>query len=186
MSNNRITRAMAGCLAGAVISLMAGSARADDVDAAIQKVIRLDLRVHVMGLEFNEAPAEPADLADRRVLDAQELRGLGRADEAMTLLLTVIVRWPGTPAARDATFELADALFEQHDFLSARSYYEQAISKLTGARREGAALVRLLEISLRTGDFEHVDEVLASLDARHEATADPAVSYVRAKVAYYR
>jgi TolA-binding protein len=186
MPNTRITRAAAGVVAAAVMSLSSAGARADDVDEAIGKLIRLDLHVHVMGLEFNEAPAEPADLADRRVLDAQAMRGLGRADEAMTLLLTVLVRWPRTLAARDATFELGDALFEQNDLLSARTYYEQAVSKVTGAKREEHALVRLLEIALRTGDFEHVDEYFSLLDARPDAALDPAVVYVKAKVFYYR
>jgi TolA-binding protein len=181
-----IAKLAAGFLACALISLSADGAHADDVDEALQKLIRLDQHVHIMALEFNEAPLESADLPDRRVLDAQVLLGLGRTDEATTLLLATIARWPRTLAARDATFELGDALFEQQEFLSARPYYEKAVSTFTGTKREQRALVHLIEIALHTGDFEHVDEYLGLLATRSDAALDPAVAYVKAKVLYYR
>jgi TolA-binding protein len=177
---------VAGFLAVALISSTLGRARADDPDEAIQKVIRLDQRVHIMALEFNEGPSEPADLPDQRVLAAQVLLGLGRTDEATTLLLAVIFRWPQTLAARDATFALADALFEQHDYLSARAYYEKAVSTFTGTKREERALVRLIDLALRSGDFQPVDGYLRLLATPGDTARDPVVAYVKAKVLYYR
>ena len=182
----RIVNVVAGALAGALASLSANVARADDVDAAVERLIHLDQRVHIMALEFNEAPREMADLPDRRLVDAQGLLGLGRYDEATALLLDVIVRWPRTPAARDATFSLGDALFRLGDFASARRYYEEAVSTFTGTRREERALVQLIEIALRTRELEHVDRYLDLLARAHGAAANPAVAYVKAKVLYQR
>jgi len=122
-------------LAGALGSAAANVAHADDVERAVQEVIHLDQSVHIMALEFNEGPREEADLPDRRLVDAQELLGLGRTDEATALLLEVIVRWPRTLAARDATFLLADALFQLRDLLSARRYYEKAVATFSGTER---------------------------------------------------
>jgi TolA-binding protein len=180
------SKLVAALLAGALVSSSVGEARADDVDEAVQKIIHLDQRVHIMALEFNEAPVESVDLPDRRVLEAQALLGLGRTDEATTLLLDVMVRWPRSLAARDATFELADALYSQHDYLSARRYYERAVTAFTGTKRERRALVQLIEIALRTGDFEHVDGYLGLLAKPTNAALEPAVAYVEGKVLYYR
>ena len=60
---------LAATLAFGAVGL-AGTARADDVDDTLRKLIELDQRVHTMSLEFREAPPPPPDIADRRVLDA--------------------------------------------------------------------------------------------------------------------
>ena len=82
----------------AVLITLAGSAerpaRADEIDDYTRKLIELDQRVHVMSLEFKETPAPPADVADRRVLDAQVLFGLKNFQEAATVLLDVIEKYP--------------------------------------------------------------------------------------------
>jgi hypothetical protein len=148
-----IARIASGVFAACLASLAVPTSRADDVDRAIGSVIRLDQRVHIMALEFNETPSEAPDLPDRRVVDAQGLIGLGRYDEATALLLNVMVRWPRSPAAHDASILLGDALFQVQDFVSARRSYEKAVSTFTGTKREQQALVRLLEIALRAGDF---------------------------------
>ena len=49
----------------------ASSARADEVDETLKKLIDLDQKVHIMSMELREAPPPPPDQADRRVLDAQ-------------------------------------------------------------------------------------------------------------------
>jgi len=175
-----------GALLGGLASLATSVARGDDVDQATQKLIHLDQRVHIMALEFNEAPREQPDLPDRQLIDAQGLLGLGRTDEATTLLLGVIARWPHAPAAHDAAFLLGDALFSLRDFLSARRYFEEATAHFTGTKREQRALGRLVEIALRTGDFEHCDRYLALLARVGDAAPDPSVAYVRGKLLYYR
>ena len=172
--------------AAALVLLTAHLARADEVDEAIQKLIHLDHGVHIMALEFNETPRDPSDLADRRVIDAQGLLGVQRPEEATTVLLDVVARWPHTRAAEDATFLLGDALFQLGDLLSARRFYEGAVLKFTGTKREQQALGRLIEIALRTGDFEHVDTYLGLLAKVQTSQLDPVVAYVKAKLLYYR
>src|SRR4029079_17538140 len=52
------------------VTASAASARADEVDETLRKLIDLDQRAHVMGLELRDAPPPPPDQADRRVLAA--------------------------------------------------------------------------------------------------------------------
>ena len=64
------TVTLAGLVLGAM-GLYSLAAHADEVDDYTRKLIDLDQKVRVMGQEFKEAPTPSADIADRRVLDAQ-------------------------------------------------------------------------------------------------------------------
>jgi TolA-binding protein len=162
------------------------AARADEVEDATRKLIDLDQRVHVLAAEFKEAPAPAADLADRRVLDAQVLFGLKNFQEAATILLDVIEKWPNSRAYDDALFLLGESLFQARDYYSARNYLEIFAQKSGGSKKEQEALQRLIEISFRTGDYEHVDEYLAKLQNIPSQNLEPATPYVRAKLFFFR
>src|SRR3954469_21031307 len=113
---------------------LAGAARADDVDESLKKLIELDQRVHTLALELREAPPPAPDLADRRVLDAQVLYSLKNYEEAATILLDVVEKWPNSRAHDDALFLLGEALFNIRDYYSARHYLELSIAKNTNSR----------------------------------------------------
>jgi len=165
---------------------LAGVARADDVDDTLKKLIDLDQKVHVMALELRDAPPPPPDIADRRVLDAQVLYTLKNYEEAATILLDVVEKYPGTRAHDDALVLLGESLFQARDFYSARHYLQEAVAKNTGSKSEQQALQRLVEISLRTGDFDHVDGYLTRLQNLPPQLMEPATPYVRGKYYYYR
>jgi len=173
-------------LAFGAIGLFSLAANADEVDDYTRKMIDLDQRVHVMSLEFKETPAPSPDMADRRVLDAQVLFSLKNYEEAATILLDVVEKWPNSRAHDDALFLLGQSLFQARDFYSARHYFELAIAKKTGSRAEQQALERLVEISLRTGDYDHIDEYLTRLQNIPQQNLEPSVPYVRAKYFYFR
>jgi tetratricopeptide (TPR) repeat protein len=164
----------------------AASARADEVDDTLKKLIELDQRVHVMALELREAPPPPPDIADRRVLDAQVLYSLKNYEEAATILLDVVEKYPNSRAHDDALVLLGESLFQARDFYSARHYLQEAVAKNTGSKQEQQALQRLVEISLRTGDFDNVDSYLSRLQNLPPNLMEPATPYVRGKYYYYR
>jgi tetratricopeptide (TPR) repeat protein len=176
---------IAGLLLGGVVSF-GPPARADEVDDYTRKLIDLDQRVHLMNLEFKETPNPSPDLADRRVLDAQVLFTLKNYEEAATILLDVVEKWPNSRAHDDALYLLGEALFQSRDYYSARHYLESAVAKNNGSRPEQQALQRLVEISLRTGDYEHVDAYLARLQNVPASNMEPTVPYVRAKYYFFR
>lgn len=162
------------------------AARADEVDDSVRKLIDLDQRVHLMSLEFKESPAPPPDAADRRVLDAQVQLSVKNYDEAATIALDVVEKYPNTRAYDDAVYLLGEALFQAHDFYSARHYLIEAVAKKNGSKSEQQALQRLVEISLRTGDYENVDGYLARLQNLPISAVEPSVPYVRGKYYFFR
>lgn len=81
----------------------------------------------------------------------------------------------------EALYLLADSLYQQRNLVAARKYFEKIINRGASPYYQ-VSVVKLLEISARTGNYEGVDELYATLDA--EAQLNPAVSYVRAKVLY--
>jgi tetratricopeptide (TPR) repeat protein len=81
---------------------------------------------------------------------------------------------------------LGEALFQARDTYSARHYLELAVAKNDGSRPEQQALQRLVEISLRTGDYEHIDSYLTRLQNVPASNMEPTVPYVRAKYYFFR
>ena len=175
-----------GLALGAVGLLgLPGRAVADELDELAAKLIDLDNRAGSMLYELKDAPPPSPDLADRRVIDAQVLFNLKNYEEAATILLDVVDKYPGTRSYDDAIGLLGESLYQAHDFYSARSYLEKAVANKNGSKTETHALQRLIEISLRTGDYEHVDDYLSRLQSLPLANMEPSVPYVRAKYYYF-
>jgi tetratricopeptide (TPR) repeat protein len=162
-----------------------GAARADDIDQWTAKLIDMDQRAGSMIYELKDTPAASPDIADRRVIDAQVLFNLKNYEEAATILLDVVDKYPGTRAYDDAINLLGEALYQAQDFHTARSYLEKAISKNTGTKAETHALERLVEIALRTGEYEHVNDYLTRLQNTPAGAMEPSVPYVRGKYYYF-
>jgi tetratricopeptide (TPR) repeat protein len=165
--------------------LPARFARADELDEYTAKLIDMEQRATAMLVEFKPNAGPSPDIADRRVLDAQVLYNLKNYEEAATILLDVVEKYPGTPAYDDALNLLGESLFQAHDTYTARAYLEKAVARKTGSKNEMHALQRLIEISLRTGDYEHVDDYLQRIQAVPMANMEPSVPYVRAKYYYF-
>ena len=168
------------------VGLSGSRARADEVDDYVKKLIDLDLRVHTMALEFRETPPPTPDAADRRVLDAQVQLSIKNYDEAATMALDVVEKYPNSRAYDDALFLLGEALFQARDFYSARHYLVEAVAKNTGSKSEQQALQRLVEVALHTGDYDNVDSYLTRLQNVPASAMEPTVPYVRGKYYFFR
>jgi tetratricopeptide (TPR) repeat protein len=170
-----------------VVGLLAvpSAARADDIDTWAAKLIDMEQRAGTMIYDLKGEPTPSPDLADRRVIDAQVLFNLKNYEEAATILLDVVDKYPNTRAYDDAIYLLGEALFYAQDFHTARAYLEKAVAKNNGSKAEAQALQRLVEISLRTGDYEHVNDYLARLQNFPAANVSPSVPYVRGKYYYF-
>ena len=153
MKQGKVT--VAGLLLGTV-GLLGVSARADEVDDYTRKLIDIDQRVHLMSLEFKETPPASPELADRRVLDAQVLFTLKNYEEAATILIDVVEKYPGTRAYDDALYMLGEALFQAHDTYSAeRARKSNDAQVLTmGARVIGPELAKTIVKAWLGSEFE--------------------------------
>jgi len=179
---------LVGALLAALLplGLPASRVQAGDVEEANGRLIDLEERVRVLSTGFQETPAMDSTTADRRVLDAELLFNLKSYREAATLLLDVVDKYPNSHGYDDALFLLGESLFQDKDLSSARHYFRQSIQKRTGSSQEQNAIGRLIEIALRTGDMDEVDDYLARLQNVPPASMQPSVPYVRGKCAYFR
>src|SRR4051812_8586283 len=174
------------CATIAAMALGRATARADEVDDYTRKLIDLDQQVRSMQADFKDAAPPPPDVADRRVLDAQVLFSLKNYEEAATILLDVVEKYPNSRAYDDAIFLLGESLFQARDYYPSRQYFTLAVKKQTSSKAEQQALQRLLEIALRTGDYDQIDEYLRRLASVPPEQLEPGVPYVRAKYLYFR
>jgi tetratricopeptide (TPR) repeat protein len=177
---------LVAALALGAVGLSGSRARADEVDDYVKKLIDLDQRVREMGQQFKESPPPAPDAADRRVVDAQVQLSVKNYDEAATIALDVIEKYPNTRAYDDALYLLGEALFQARDYYSARHYLQEAVAKNTGSKPEQMALQRLVEVALHTGDYENVDSYLNRLQNVPLSAMEPTVPYVRAKYYFFR
>ena len=161
-------------------------ARADEVDDYNRKLIDVDQRVRNMLADFRDTAPPTPDVADRRVLDAQVLFNLKNYEEAATILLDVVEKYPSSRAYDDAIFLLGESIYQARDYYPARQYFTLAIKKQTNSKAEQQALQRLIEIALRTGDYDQIDEYLQRLSGVPNQLLEPGVPYVRGKYLYFR
>jgi tetratricopeptide (TPR) repeat protein len=173
------------CVFALTASLLpAARLHAGEFEDASAKLADMEDRVRSISGEFRgDAPFDPA-IAMRRVVDAEMLFKLKNYSEAATILLDVVEKYPNAQGYDDALVLLGDSLFQEKDYKSARHYFELAVQKNTGSRLEQRALQQLVEISLHTEDFEHVEDYLKRLENIPAGQLEPSVPYVRGKYAY--
>ena len=175
-----------GLLAFGALVLAAGPLRAGEVEEAGNRLTDLEDRTRAIAAEFKgEAAADP-NIAMRRVVDAEMLFKLKNYNEAATVLLDVVEKYPNAQGYDDALVLLGESLFQDRDFNSARHYFALAAKRNAGSRLEQRALQRLIEIGLRTGDLDDLEEYLKRLERVPPAELEPSVPYVRGKYAYFR
>ena len=175
-----------GVAAVGLVFGLAGQARADKVDDAFKRLSELEQRSFTLGSDFRENLAQDPNASDRRVIEAETLYSLKNYSDAATVCLDVIEKYPNSRAYDDAVVLLGESLYAEGDLLSARRYFVLATKKNTGSRKEQAALQRLVEIALRTGDFHDVESWLDRLANIPPAYLEPSVPYVRGKYLYFR
>ena len=134
--------------------------------------------------QSNPVNENKATVAERRLIKAQVLYGVGSYDDAAILLYDVVERSKGTRSYPDALFYLADSLFKKGDNLLAREYFHKLIDEL-GERSPhySKALERLVELVIRTKDATRIQDYLTRLDRLTGPKSD-SVPYVRGKYAY--
>ncbi|MDX2023855.1 MAG: tetratricopeptide repeat protein [Deltaproteobacteria bacterium] len=187
MTPSKTAIAVVGLLAFAgPTGLGGGRALADDVDQANATLGVMEDTVRRLSSSFRENAPPEANIAERRLVDAQTQFELKNYGEAATLLFDVIERFPDTRVYDEALVLMGESLFISRDLLGAQRYFQKAVEKKNSSRAEQQALQRLVEIALRTGDLEGIDQYLTRLADIPPAQLEPSVPYVRGKFLFFR
>jgi TolA-binding protein len=183
----RASRTVLFLLVGVALSFSIEPVQADEVNQLDRRLLELDARVRMLGTQLHVPVGAPeAELAERRLIDAQVLYQLKDYDAASMILLDVVEKYPRSHTYREALFYLADSLYRRKDYLSSRHYFENIVEMGPSNPRYQDALQRLIELSLHTGDYARMDGYITKLDAMPKAQQLPSVPYVKGKYFYFR
>ncbi len=176
---------LATCLlGGAALLLSPLELRAQSLEELVDEATGFEQRV----ARLEEQYLKPAILESRykletRFNDARVAYMLEDYDRA-SLLFVDVVRDSDIEefdSYREALYMLGDSLFERRNFLSAKKYFRKLVDRGPGTHYQDA-LVRLLEIAAKTGNYQGVDELYEQFDQKQEV--GPAVNYMRGKTLF--
>jgi tetratricopeptide (TPR) repeat protein len=182
----RETRLPAAC----VIWLLLGSglARADDLDPTASELNDIETRV----VQLKAAALRGSDLrsptyVEERLTDGELFFRLHDYVRAAIILTDIVENFPKHPGYPDAVFLLGESLFDASDYLGARGQYRNIIehADLPSFRAHvQPALARLIEIAIKTRDFDGVDSYFERLARLPPSEVEAATAYFRAKYLY--
>lgn len=180
----------AGCragllAAGLLVVALPQTARGVDINKLRSEVSDLEQQAAYLAVRFKGEAASKEQIAEHRLVDAQVLYTLRDYTRAAILLLDYVSKYKNTRGYPEALFYLADSLYHKRDFLSARRYFEQIVNEVRGKYYQ-EALQRLVELSLRTGDYTNVEAYLNALASIPPHMLIPSVPYVQGKYYYFR
>ena len=124
---------------------------------------------------------------ESRVANGELLFRMKDYDRALVVLSEVIEGFPETPSMVDAYYWRGETFYAAKDYLAARRDYRAIVKRGNEPRFQpyvSKALVRLVDVSFRTGDVASLDEVFANLNLVPPAQVDAALTYAKGK-AYY-
>jgi tetratricopeptide (TPR) repeat protein len=134
----------------------------------------------------------------KRLIDGMVLYRMKDYSRAAIVLMDLVTHYRGTAEASEATFFLADAMYQQHEFVVARSYFSQVVDEGSANKYYQLALQRMLELEMRraavlgksqTADparMQQVENLLLKIQAIPAARREPSVEYVRGKYLFFR
>jgi TolA-binding protein len=125
--------------------------------------------------------------ADQRLSDGRVLLGLKSYVPASLVLTDVVENHPTHASIHEARYLLGEALFGAGDYLGARTRFREVIAHADEpAVRPFAsrALGRLIEIAIRTHNFDGVDEYFERMNRLPSQEVEAAATYFKAKFIY--
>jgi tetratricopeptide (TPR) repeat protein len=128
-------------------------------------------------------PSEAERIAAGEML--VRLKDSERAVDELSEVLELHRQGKASEAANaDATFLIAEAYFQQRQYLSARRHYRDVLDKASRSAYEtyaGRSVSRLVDVALRSGDLESIDDVVKRLSKLPTGDRSGSLAYARAK-----
>lgn len=126
---------------------------------------------------------------EARLASAELLFRAKDYDRASVIFGELIEDAPGTLTEGDARFLRGETYFAAQEYLSARRDFRHIVensNETRFSRYSGKALARLIDISVRIGDLDKLDELFARINQLPPAQVDAAIQYARGKALYVR
>jgi len=158
--------APATLVCAALVCLLAPAlAAAADLDEALERAERqislLEGKAALVGHELQRGTSRrtSVEVFESRLNDGQALMLLKDHVQASLIFLELVDNPDNVdqPGWADALYNLGEALFFNKNFLDARTYFRRVLEESSGKSYRRLALVRLMQIALRTMDFESLD-----------------------------
>lgn len=176
-------------LIGGVLALRgAASAGAQDVQKASHELANIE----VAAAQLKAAPLRSAQLhsptfVEERLTDGELFFRLQDYVRASIIFTDIVENYPEHAAYPDAVFLLGESLLMAKDYLGARARYRIVIDHADRPAFRPhlqRSLGRLIEIAIRTQDFEGIEAYFARLARLPPSEVDSATAYYRAKYLY--
>ncbi len=158
----------------------------DNIAKAQQEVSAITRDAASVDAAVQKAKSEERS-PEARVTNGELLFRMKDYDRALVVLSEVIEGYPETPSMVDAYYWRGETFYAAKDYLAARRDYRALVKRGNEPRFQpyvAKALVRLVDVSFRTGDVASLDEVFANLNLVPPAQVDAALTYAKGK-AYF-
>jgi tetratricopeptide (TPR) repeat protein len=135
---------------------------ASRVDQVSVQLRNAEDQLRVVETQYTQRPPPSTDEARRQRFSEGEIQYLlGNFSGASVLFYDLVedAQFKRNPQFQDALFYLAEGLYQQRNYLSARLYYRQLMALSTPHYRQ--VLGRLLEIASRLNDFSDIEGFIA-------------------------
>jgi TolA-binding protein len=177
---------LAALAGGSVVS--GSTVHAQDVRKLEQDLRDLETATQQMAV----APLRRQDLqsptyVEERLTDGELFYRLKDYVRASIILTDVVDNYPQHPSVGDALFLLGESLYSAGDYLGARTRFRQLIARAedpTFRPYASRSLGRLIEIAIRTRDFDGVEGYFERLARLPPQEVEAATAYFRAKYLY--
>jgi tetratricopeptide (TPR) repeat protein len=192
-------RRLAPCLGGALGVMIAALLLSPEALAVSPTAARGQAQIAIQSVEgdIGKISAASARARKQRVTPTQRIAAADMLfrnkdyERAIDELEKVVElhkqgKAPATAHA-DALYYLAESYFRSKQYLSARRHFDAIAERATQSPYDsyaGRALSRLVDVTLRTGNFESLDAIVAKLDKLPASDASGSLPYARGKAQY--
>ena len=171
-------------------ALPVSQARAQDLPSIGRQVTQLEADARNLSkLPVRRTSLRSPTYVEERLTDGELFYRLHDYTRSSIIFTDIVDSHPQHRAFPDALFLLADSLFRAGDVLGARTRFRQIIDRADERAFRPyvqRALGRLIEISIRTRDFDGVEELFQRLSRLPPSEIEAATQYFRAKYLYNR
>jgi TolA-binding protein len=126
---------------------------------------------------------------EERLIDAELLFNMQDYERASLLYLDIVENHSNHPAFPEALFRLAEAQYQARNYYGARTRFREVLQRANQPGFRGYmqdALGRLIEIAIKTGDFEGIDGHFARLHQMPPSSVRASTHYARGRFLYHQ